>query len=255
MVNVNAVYQTVLLILNQQQRGYITPDEFNRIGTQAQLTMFETYASDLNQQYRLPQNDTEYANRVKNIEDKLQFFQRAATPTYDVATGTFPTLDFTDFNDPLVNAPNPVVVGTLGTTNDVLYRLGTVFYRDYDLGQYTQPNELRQLILSPLTQPTEKFPLYTYENNVLRLFPSSIQSGITFTYLAKPQDIVWGFTTGPQGQYLYDQQASIQFGLDQSEQEELILRILAYAGVIIQDPSIIQAASQQVAAQDNNEKQ
>ena len=145
----------------------------------------------------------------------------------------------------------PVVVGT----TDTLYRLGSVFYRDYDLGQYVQPNELKQLILSPLTQPTEKFPLYTYENNVLRIYPSSIQSGITFTYLAKPQDIRWGFTTGAQGQYLYDQQSSIQFGLDQSEQEELILRILSYAGVIIQDPTIIQAATQQVAIQDNNEKQ
>ena len=41
MVNVNAVYQTVLLILNQQQRGYITPDEFNKVGTQAQLNIFE----------------------------------------------------------------------------------------------------------------------------------------------------------------------------------------------------------------------
>jgi len=255
MVNVNAVYQTVLLILNQQQRGYITPDEFNKIGTQAQLAIFEGYASDLNQQYRMPQNDTEYANRIKNIEQKLQFFQRTATPVYDVPSGTFPTLDFTAFNDPVINAPNPVVVGTLGITNDVLYRLGTVFYRDYDLGQYTQPNELRQLILSPLTQPTEKFPLYTYENNVLRIYPSSIQDGITFTYLAKPQDIVWGFTTGPQGQYLYEQQSSVQFGLDQTEQDELILRILAYSGVILQDPTIIQAASQQVAAQDNNEKQ
>ena len=255
MVNVNAVYQTVLLILNQQQRGYITPDEFNKIGTQAQLSMFEAYASDLNQQYRLPQNDTEYANRIKNIEDKLQFFQRTATPTYDAATGTFITLDFTDFIDPAINAPNPVVVGTLGTTNDVLYRLGTVFYKDYDLGQYTQPNELRQLLLSPLTQPTEKFPLYTYENNVLRIYPSSIQSDITFTYLAKPNDVVWGFQLGAQGQYEYNQQSSVQFGLDQSEQEELILRILSYAGVIIQDPAIVQAATQQVALQDNNEKQ
>ncbi len=255
MVNVNAVYQTVLLILNQQQRGYITPYEFNQIGTQAQLTMFEGYASDLNQQYRLSQNDTEYANRIKNIEEKLQFFQRTTATTYDAVTGTFPTLDFTDFNDPLVNAPNPVVIGTLGTTNDVLYRLGTVFYRDYDLGQYTQPNELRQLILSPLTQPTEKFPLYTYENNVLRIYPNSIQSGVRFTYLAKPQDVVWGFTTGADGQYLYNQQSSIQFGLDQSEQDELILRILSYAGVIIQDPTIIQAATQQVQIQDNNEKQ
>ena len=255
MVNVNAVYQTVLLILNQQQRGYITPDEFNKTGTQAQLAIFEGYASDLNQQYRVPQNDTEYANRVKNIEQKLQFFQRTADIPYDIPTSSFPLLDFTDFNDPVVNAPNPVVVGTLGTTNDVLYRLGTVFYKDYDLGQYTQPNELKQLILSPLTQPTDKFPLYTYENNVLKLYPSTVADGISIAYLTKPKDVVWNFTTGPQGQYIYNQSSSVQFELDQTEQDELVLRILAYAGVILQDPTIIQAASQQVASQDNNEKQ
>jgi len=28
-INVDNVYKTVLLILNQEQRGYITPDEFN----------------------------------------------------------------------------------------------------------------------------------------------------------------------------------------------------------------------------------
>ena len=82
MINVNSVYQTVLLILNQQQRGYITPDEFNKIGTQAQLNIFEAYASDLNQQYRLQQNDTEYSNRIKNIEEKLQFFQTSGIATF-----------------------------------------------------------------------------------------------------------------------------------------------------------------------------
>jgi len=80
-------------------------------------------------------------------------------------------------------------------------------------------------------------------------------SGVSISYLAKPKDVVWNFTTGPQGQYLYQQQSSVQFELDQTEQDELILRILAYSGVILQDPTIIQAASQQVAAQDNNEKQ
>ena len=163
MINVNSVYQTVLLILNQQQRGYITPDEFNKIGTQAQLTIFEVYASDLNQQYRLQQNDTEYSNRIKNIEEKLQFFQRTANIPYDAVAENFPLLDFA-----VIDAP--VVVGT----TDTLYRLGSVFYRDYDLGQYVQPNELKQLLLSPLTQPTDKFPIYTYERNVLKLYPNSI---------------------------------------------------------------------------------
>ena len=244
MINVNSVYQTVLLILNQQQRGYITPDEFNKIGTQAQLTIFEAYASDLNQQYRSQQNDTEYSNRIKNIEEKLQFFQRTAPIPYDAVAANFPLLDFA-----VIDAP--VVVGT----TDTLYRLGSVFYRDYDLGQYVQPNELKQLILSPLTQPTEKFPIYTYELDVLKVFPTTIQSGISISYLAKPNDVVWGFTTNLQGAYIYDVNSSVQFGLDVTEQDELIMRILAYAGVIIQDPSIIQTAAQAVANQDNNEKQ
>jgi len=118
-----------------------------------------------------------------------------------------------------------------------------------------QPNELRQLLLSPLTQPTDKFPIYTYENNVLTVRPASITSGVTISYLAKPRNVVWGFTTGPQGQYIYSQGTSVQFDLDVTEQDELIMRILAYAGVIIQDPTIIQTASQAIANQDNNEKQ
>ncbi len=245
MINVNSVYQTVLLILNQQQRGYITPDEFNKIGTQAQLTIFETYASDLNQQYRLQQNDTEYSNRIKNIEEKLQFFQRTTPIPYDGVVSGFPLLDF--------GIPDaPTVFGTA----DTLYRLGSVFYRDYDLGQYVQPNELKQLILSPLTQPTDKFPLYTYENYVVKIYPRSIRTDISISYLVKPRDVVWGFTLdATTGAYLYAETSSIQFDLDVTEQDELIMRILAYAGVIIQDPNIIQTASQAVANQDNNEKQ
>jgi len=45
------------------------------------------------------------------------------------------------------------------------------------------------------------------------------------------------------------------FELDITEQNEIILRVLAYAGIIIEDPTIIQAASSAVATEDNNEKQ
>ena len=53
-INVNTVYQTVLSILNKEQRGYMTPDEFNKVGTQVQLEIFERYFEDLNQQARVP---------------------------------------------------------------------------------------------------------------------------------------------------------------------------------------------------------
>ena len=55
-INVNTVYTTVLSILNKEQRGYITPDEFNKLATQVQLDIFENYFEDLNQQLRVPSN-------------------------------------------------------------------------------------------------------------------------------------------------------------------------------------------------------
>jgi len=74
-INVDTVYKTVLLILNKEQRGYMTPDEFNKTATQVQLEIFEGYFDSLNQQLRIPDNDSEYADRVKNIDGKLSIFK------------------------------------------------------------------------------------------------------------------------------------------------------------------------------------
>ena len=42
MIDVNTVYTTVLSILNKEQRGYLTPFEFNNLGRQVQLEIFES---------------------------------------------------------------------------------------------------------------------------------------------------------------------------------------------------------------------
>ena len=229
-INVDTVYKTVLLILNQQQRGYMTPDEFNKVATQVQLNIFEKYEDDLNQQYRMPQNDTEYANRIKNIEENLQFFQRTGA-----TAGT-----------------NPFTL----TPTDV-YRLGTVFYKGSELTQYAQRNEVTQLLLSPLTQPTTTFPIYLYENNNLYVYPTSIVTAtdITFSYLKTPADIVWDYTQGSLGQFVFNAEGNTQdFELNVSEQTNVITRILAYAGVIINDPNIVQIAGAEIQEEDQNSK-
>ena len=74
-INVNNVYQTVLLILNKEQRGYITPDEFNKTATQVQLDIFEQYFEDINQQLRIPQADVDYADRQMAIDEKISIFK------------------------------------------------------------------------------------------------------------------------------------------------------------------------------------
>ena len=41
MVNINSVYQKVLTLLNKEQRGYLTPQEFNLLADRAQNEIFE----------------------------------------------------------------------------------------------------------------------------------------------------------------------------------------------------------------------
>jgi len=47
-INVNTVYQTVLSILNKEGRGFLTPDEFKRVGTQVQLDILDKNFHDYN---------------------------------------------------------------------------------------------------------------------------------------------------------------------------------------------------------------
>ena len=74
MVSIDTVYQRVLAILNKENRGYLTPQEFNLMANQAQLEIFEQYFYDLNQFSRMGENDSEYANIIDNIEEKIDLF-------------------------------------------------------------------------------------------------------------------------------------------------------------------------------------
>ena len=73
-VSIDRVYQKVLAFANKEQRGYITPQEFNLFANQAQMDIFEQYFYDLNQFRRMPGNDTEYADMRTNLQEKIDLF-------------------------------------------------------------------------------------------------------------------------------------------------------------------------------------
>ena len=47
-VSIDTVYQRVLAIVNKEQRGYLTPLEFNLLANQAQMGIFEQYNRSFN---------------------------------------------------------------------------------------------------------------------------------------------------------------------------------------------------------------
>ena len=242
-LNVNTVYQTVLLILNKEQRGYMTPTEFNSVATQVQLEIFEKYFDDLNQQLRVPQADTDYADRQENIDEKLAIFKTFGDATYTTVGGlsyfVLPGLD------------------AYGSLVD-FYRLGNVLYNDEKVVQRLDRHEFYYANQSKLTKPSTINPAYLYENQKLFIKPTTITDKIKVDYIKKPNDVVWGFTVGSLGQYQTDinneDTTSVNFELHISEQTEVILKILLYSGIIIRDPQIVQAAAAQVQADEVNKK-
>jgi hypothetical protein len=238
-INVNTVYQTVLLILNKEQRGYMTPTEFNSVATQVQLEIFEKYFDDLNQQLRVPQADTDYADRQENIDEKLAIFKTFGDATYTTVGGlsyfVLPGLDaygsFVDF-----------------------YRLGNVLYNDEKVVQRLDRHEFYYANQSKLTKPSTINPAYLYENQKLFVKPTSIIDRIKVDYVRKPSNIVWAFDVGGLGQYQNIAANSVDFELHESEQSEVILKVLLYAGIVIRDPQIVQTAAAQVQADEVNKK-
>lgn len=268
-INVNTVYQTVLSILNKEQRGYLTPAEFNKVGAQVQLEVFEKYFEDLNQQLRVPQADADYSDRIMNLDEKIAIFKTFGDASYN--TVSTPGLEY--FTLPKTDA--------YGANVD-FYRLGTVIYTN-DRGNQIELQRLSRtdfynIERSPLTKATKSFPTYLYENrgnqnipgstidnhleNILYVHPTSITSNIKVDYIRKPIAPIWGFSTGTAGQYIFNDDyfddatglGSRDFELHESEQTNVILRILAYSGIIIEDPNIIQVASQQVQGKEANKK-
>ena len=255
-VNVNVVYQTVLLILNKEQRGYITPQEFNDIGSQVQLEIFEKYFEDLNQQLRVPQTDTDYSDRVLNIDEKMSIFKTSGISTYDNSTSY-----------PFWSLPSVDIF----SQNVELSRIGVITYQPTN-GEPTeiqrlQRNDFYNIEKSKLTKSTEKFPTYLLENSRIFINPKTIDNtsgSINIDFIRTPLSPIWGFTVGNLGQYIYDftdfndnvfpNTGSRDFELDSNEQTNVIIRILKYSGVVINDPAIVQAATQEVAKKEINEK-
>ena len=223
--SIDTVYKTVLLILNKEQRGYMTPDEFNKVGNQVQLEIFEKYFEDLNQLTRVPQNDMDYADRVAYLDQKIAVFK--TNGTVDSTNGQF-------------------------SLPDDLHVLGAISANDIEL-QRVSRNEYYNIIKSPLTKPTLSYPIYLLEGTTIKVSPVEVSS-VDFDYSKKPSDPKWDYKVGTVGQFEYKDNDSVDFELHSSEQTEIVLRILAYAGIIIRDPSIVQTAMAQVQQTNINEK-
>jgi len=221
MVNIDTVYQKVLMFANKEQRGYITPQEFNLFADQAQLEIFEQYFYDINFYLLKLGNSKEYSDIRDNINEKIAVFETTAS----AVSGVLPT---------------------------DLYRLGTVISGGVEVEE-VQPNEILYINSSPLTAPTFTRPVYVRisETNITT-YPSL--TTLTYNYIKKPVKPNWSYVV-VNGKAMYDNSQVTHFQLHGSEESELVYKILKYAGVSMRKDNVVQIAQGLEASQIMQEKQ
>ncbi len=197
-VNVNDVYTTVLYLLNKEQRGYIQPDEFNKLATQVQLDIFQDYFLDANQLVRKDQtnvqNNTEFFNHVKNVEYKLYPFLNETQYSYNQTIAAW-------------------------TTTDNVYKVGDVIaiYESQNpeiksVSELTTNREYNFISRSKLTAPTKKYPLHIVEKetnagtlditSTLKIYPKPEK--VLANVLLNQSKVYWGYSVGGVGQFVYN---------------------------------------------------
>jgi len=232
-VSIDTVYQRVLALANKEQRGYITPQEYNLLANQAQLLIFDEYFYEIDKRLDEHGNSTEYSDMLDLTAEKLSPFQNTNVNMSAVsgATMTLPT--------------SPTV-----------HRLGTVFYNDSTRSVKVERIDANQAELmgqTALYAPTQLRPVYVRrKDTTLQFFPATASpayatSTVNCNFIAKPAQVVWGYTV-VNTQALYDATLSTNFALHASEETDLVYKVLELAGVVLNKPGLVQIATNEETA-------
>jgi len=228
---INSVRNTVLAIINKNNYGYISPSDFNLFAKQAQLDIFDEYFINYNQQINEENariSGTGYADIKLGYEEVIDTFSLTSTLTQSAGNiYNLPSAATTGFDYYLINSIN-------------------CFSNNIYQGQAEKVshNKINLLTSSMLAAPSPNYPAYTEQGNLITIFPSSYSGAtdIQAVYVRYPQDPKWTYVTLYNGEPLFDQtQTDFQdFELPLDDSNNLVAKILQYAGVSIREADVFQ---------------
>ena len=227
-ISVDTVYQRVLALANKEQRGYITPQEFNLLAGQAQMEIFEQYFYDAKSEDKNLKNSTEFSNVDEILDEKISMFKTSSSIPTSSGVGILP---------------------------GNLYRLGSV----YNSGSMVEVEEITSteamyLLQSPLTSPTIQFPAFVRSSNsTINVYPNLV-TGVSCNYIRLPSTPQWGYIVVNE-KALYNNGTSINFEIHIGDSSELVYKILSLAGIVIAKPGLGTYGDQQINTQKTQEKQ
>ena len=231
-VNIDTVYQRVLALANKEQRGYITPQEFNLFANHAQMEIFEQYFYDTNRSRKIPGNNTVYADVSDMLEEKIQIFERSDDQTTIAA-----------YNG-----------GINKTLPNYIYRVNKVLFNNTNCEMLNTKDFSDINAGGPLTKPKKSRPIVNIRDNTIRCLTSEEVTPTEIIYFKVPKKVQWAYVVVNE-KALYNPNISVNFELHRSEETELVYKILKQAGINIKSQEVVQVAQTLDTAQIQQEKQ
>jgi hypothetical protein len=223
---INSVRNTVLSVLNKNNYGYISPNDFNLFAKQAQLDIFENYFYRYNFQI-LKENAREsgigYADIKKQYEEVIDSFSKIVSLTKTAGVFDLPADYYTVVRVIYTNAAEKMVEA-----------------------EKVPLARAQQLLMSNLTQPIELFPAYIQSEDKLTIYPDTISTGVSCYYVRYPKDPKWTYSLVA-GEPLFNQGAVDyqDFELPLTDEPTLVAKILQFAGMSIREIEALNFATQQ----------
>lgn len=220
---VNSVRNTVMSIINKDNNGYITPEEFNSFAKQAQLEIFNQYFIDFK-------------------KSKLSDFKGQETSGYsDITKQLDQTIDYFSKNVPLVYSS---VTQTFAMPTD-WFLLNALYYNQKEVEHVDQRN-VYKLLQSNLTAPNTLYPAYVMQGDSLTVYPLTIVNNVETYYVRYPYDPKWTYTV-VNGSPLFNQSATDyqDFELTGQDFPKLVVKICEYAGTSIREQEVVANAKQE----------
>ncbi len=239
---INSVRNTVMFLLNKDNRGYVSPSEFDFFAKQAQLEIFESYFTEYSKAVFMQNNRRKAANygdTVQHIQNKIDKFYSNANLAYRDVGLASPSVgeeqDYFDLPTDLYKLINITYQGGFGSSTTM--GGGAVV-------QPVRPHKFDMIVNSNITQPTVTYPIYVRSANTIYVRPLSIQSNIQANYIRRPVDPHWGYNT-INSDPVYNADSSTNFEISGEDETELVVKICKYAGLSIREADVVQVTAQQ----------
>ena len=223
-----------MYLLNKNNKGYITPEQFNSFSELAQQAIFEdlfyTYAKWIVNKTNRRANSS-YSDIPKNVREMIDVFS-----TYTTSANF-----------------------TFSTVNNLWSYIGNDFYRTENLSLVVNSNKkkvnveevsksiINSLVNSQISAPTLIHPIYEKVGSDYRVYPIvPADYSLEMLFIRTPKTPKWTYIN-VNGDPLYNASATDlqNFELPEALYEMLIVKIMGYCGINLREVEIVQLENQE----------